>query len=481
MTTTRRRFVLGSMAAAGAGAIAASGASGFVNAAEAAGAAGTPPAAPGAAPKSGGSEALLVPNPEHPKPATIDRLDQKWHQGRITRLKQRLNEEGLAGILLTDRWNIIYFSGLWFTSTERPFTLFVPAAADAPPTFFHPSLDRDLVGTWWIKDTESYFDFLHGEGAFPNLGKVQMGGTVDLTRWLLKGLKKRGQSGKALGVDFPITADLTEAVAEVLPGTTLRKAGAIGEKMRMVKTAEEIALTQRAMNYWSRIHAFTRDYILERGTDATDFEVQMAAVRYGTDLIMKDLKRDGKPHTAVGVEIGIGVRTGIGTAYPHPNQFHHNKIKKGDALQVAGVVTIAGCGGELYRAYQIEPWTDAREKMWQVHTNSCLIQAEESAAGVTCSYVAKRVHDYQVKNGMAKYIYHRPAHGQGWEGHQPPYIALGDHTMLEEGMMFSNEPGLYAPDLGFGYNHSDVVLVGAKKGLQLAQVPYTKEWCTLKI
>jgi len=48
-------------------------------------------------------------------------------------------------------------------------------------------------------------------------------------------------------------------------------------------------------------------------------------------------------------------------------------------------------------------------------------------------------------------------------------------------MMFSNEPGLYAPDLGFGYNHSDVVLVGAKKGLQLAQVPYTKEWCTLKI
>ena len=468
------------MAAAGAGAIAASGASGLVNAAEsAAGSTAAPEAA--ALKPPGRSEALLLSNPEHPKPSTLDRLDQKWHQGRVTRLKQRLNEEGLAGILLADRWSIIYFSGLWFTSTERPFTLFVPAATDTPPTFFHPSLDRDLVGSWWIKDTESYFDFLHGDGAFPNLGKVQMGATVDLNRWLLKGLKKRGHGGKPLGVDFPITAEWTTAVEEILPGTTIRKAGAIGEKMRMVKTAEEIALTQRAMNYWSHIHAFARDYILEHGTNATDFEVQMAAVRYGTDLILRDLKRDGKPHTAVGVEIGIGVRTGIGTAYPHPNQFHHNKIKKGDALQVAGVVTIAGCGGELYRAYQIEPWSDAREKMWQVHTNSCLIQAEESAAGVTCSYVAKRVHDYQVKNGMAKYIYHRPAHGQGWEGHQPPYIALGDHTMLEEGMMFSNEPGLYAPDLGFGYNHSDVVLVGAKKGLQLGSVPYTKEWCTLKL
>src|SRR5262249_25301920 len=183
-------------------------------------------------------------------------------------------------------------------------------------------------------------------------------------------------------------------------------------------------------------------------TDATDFEVQSAATRYGTDLIMKDIKRDGKPHRAVGIGIEIEVRSGVGTAYPHPNQFHHNRIRKGDALQVAGVVTIGGCRGELYRAYQVAPWDPVRQKIWQVHTDCCRIQAEESAAGVTCSYVAKKVHDYQVAQGMQKYIYHRPAHGSGWEGHQPPYIALGDHTMLEENMMFSNEPGLYAPELG---------------------------------
>ena len=119
--------------------------------------------------------------------------------------------------------------------------------------------------------------------------------------------------------------------------------------------------------------------------------------------------------------------------------------------------------------------------MWTVHTDCSRIQAEASAAGVTCSYVAKQVHDHQVKNGMAEYIYHRPAHGQGSEGHQPPYIALGDHTMLERGMTFSNEPGLYAPGLGFGYNHSDVVLVEADRGLQLASVPYSREWCFLKL
>jgi Xaa-Pro aminopeptidase len=308
-----------------------------------------------------------------------------------------------------------------------------------------------------------------------------MGATVDLQRWTLKGLRQRGAAGKPLGVDLPITEELTTAAGEILPGTAVRKAGDLCERMRMVKTPEEIALTQRAMDYFSRVHAFARDYVMARGTDATDLEVQCETQRYAADLVMKDVGRDGKPHTAVGIQFDVEVRTGIGTAYPHPNQFHHNRIRRGDALQVSGVITLGGCGGELYRAYQVEPWDAAREKIWQVHTDSCRIQAEESAAGVTCSYVAKKVHDHQVANGMQKYIYHRPAHGQGWEGHQPPYIALGDHTMLEEGMIFSNEPGLYAPELGCGYNHSDVVLVGAKRGTQLSSVPYTKEWCTLKL
>jgi Xaa-Pro aminopeptidase len=469
MAKTRRDFLVGSMAAVAGGLV--TGCTGSQGPA----AAGAPQARTGA-----GSTPLLKGDPDRPRPAAFDRLDETWHRAAIRRLQEKLREEGIDGVLLGDRWNIIYFTGLWHTSTERPFQIFIPSSG-GDPTWFHPSLDRDLVETWWIRDRETYFDFKHGEGAFPNLGKVQMGATVDLTRWTLKGLKKRGQAGKVLGVDLPLTAELTEAAADLLPKTTLKKAGEICERLRMIKTPEEIALTQRAMDYFSRMHAFARDYILERGTDTTDFEVATATRQHGVDLVMKEIKRDGRPHTAVGIEVDIGVRSGVGTAYPHPNQFHHNRIKKGDALQVAGGVKIGGYGGELYRAFQIAPWDSVREKVWEVHTECCRIQAEASAAGVTCSYVAKLVHDHQVKNGMAKYVYHRPAHGEGSEGHQPPYIALGDHTMLEEGMTFSNEPGLYASDLGFGYNHSDNVLVTAKRGIQMGSVPASKEWCFLKL
>jgi Xaa-Pro aminopeptidase len=429
---------------------------------------------------AGTSAALLKGRPDHPKPATFDRLDEAWYRRSIARLQDKLQELGLEGAVLSDRWNLIYFSGLFHTTTERPFSLWVPAKGDGL-CWFHPSLDRDLVSSWWIKGAESYFDIKHARDGFPNKGMVREGDSVDLVRWLWQGLAKRGVTGGVIGVDAGITDELRAAVVDVNPKVTLKRISDACERFRMVKSPEEIALTQRAYGYFNQIHAFARDYILEKGTNATDFEVENAAVKYGTDLILKDIKRDGRPHTAVGITVEISCRTGPATAYPHPNQFFHKKIERGDALQVSGGVKIGGYGGELYRAYQIAPYDAHHEKVWEVHTESTRLQQEASVAGVSCSHVAKVVHDYQVKMGMQKYIYHRPAHGEGSEGHQPPYIALGDFTTLEEGMTFSNEPGLYDPEGGFGYNHSDNVLVTAKAGVPMSSVPLSKEWCFLKL
>ena len=430
--------------------------------------------------RSGDSASLLNPRPDHPQPAAFDRLDETWYRAAIGRLQARMREAGLDAVLLTDRWNIIYFTGLFHTTTERLFAILIPAEG-MNLTWFHPSLDRDLVGSWWIQDREHYFDLKHAEGGFPDEGKVVEGGTVDLVRWMWEGIRKRGFAEKTLGLDTTYDDRSRSTVSDVAPNAKLKRADEICLKLRVIKTPEEIALTQRAMNYWSRMHAFARDLILERGAEIVDHEIAQEIISYGADLILRDVKRDGRPHSAVGVSIGVGVRSGTGTAFPHPNQFHYNPVRRGDALQVSGVVTVGGYGGELYRAYQIAPWDDHRERVWEAHTESCRLQQEHSVAGVSCSHVAKTVHDYQVKAGMQKYIYHRPAHGQGMEGHQPPYIALGDFTTLQEGMMFSNEPGLYDPESGFGYNHSDCVLVTAKGGIPMGSVPMTKEWCFLKV
>ncbi len=426
------------------------------------------------------SEKLLVKDPDHPGPATYDRLPLSWYKETVSRLKEKVAELGVDGILLQNRWNLIYFTGLFHSTTERPFYVFFPIREDGIH-WFHPGLDRDLVTSWWSSENEYYFDFLHALGGFPNEGKVIQGETVDLFEWGLEALKKRGFGDKTIGIDVEFPASQLKKAMEILPKAKFVDISSACLRMRMVKTPEEIALTQRAMDYFGKIHAYARDYILEKGTDATDFEVGHAAVEHGTDLIMKDIERDGRPHTAVGIDVRVSCRTGIATAFPHPNQFFHKRIEKGDALQVSGVVRIGGYGGELYRYYQILPWDSHREKLWQVVTDCVKIQEEESKAGETCSEVAYKIHQYQVESGVQKYIYHRPAHGEGMEGHQAPWLALGDYTVLEKGMTFSVEPGLYDPEGGFGYNPSDNLLVTEKKGVLMGSVPYTKEWMILKL
>ena len=441
---------------------------------------GTKPSEPTSGAAQARSRDMLVKNPDHPQPSTLDRLPLEWHQGRARLLQERAGAKGADLLWLTDPRNIQYFTGLFSTSTERPMSAFIPVK-ELKVHFYYPGLDRDIIDTWWHDESEYYFDYKHAEGAFPNRGVVKIGPPVNITRWKLEAMKKRGYGNKTIAVDRPLTVTGLAEYKNILPSARFIEIADLCMDMRMVKTPEEIALTQRAMNYGALGHAFARDYLLQHGTDATDWEIQCATERYVGDLIMADVKRDGRPHTAVGCGAEVMVRAGVGTAYPHPNQFHHNKIKRGDAIQIIAIGLVGGYNGEQYRACHIEPVPDLGRRMWEVHTESCLIQARQSKAGRRCQDVALAVHEYQVKNGMAKYIYHRPAHGQGIEGHQPPYIALGDETVLVEGMMFSNEPGLYSPEDGFGYNHGDNVLVTKEKGIQMGSAPLTKEWCFIKL
>jgi len=430
------------------------------------------------------SETLLIKDPDHPEPAPVgyDRLPLTWYKQTVERLKNKAAEQGVDCIVIGDSWNMTYFTGNFMTKTERPCWCVFPVKEDAI-FWYSPGLDNELVKSWWSTGMEYYYDFPHARGGYPDQGKVVKGNTVNLFEWLLEGLKKRGFAEKTIGFDSEFTPSQMKTFTKVLPRARVIDISPICIRMRMVKTPEEIALIQRAMDYFSQIHAFGRDYILQRGTDATDYEIKHACEEYGTNLILQDIKRDGRPHNAVGIRVSIGCRTGRGTAYAHPNQFHHNRVKKGDSLQISGVVTIGGYGGECYRYYQIAPWDAHREKVWEVVTESVRIQERESKAGVKCCDVAYKVHEYQVKQGkdIQKLLYQRVGHGQGMEGHQPPYIALGDQTVLEEGMTFSVEPGLFDPENGFGYNPSDCLLVTKKKGVLMSSVPYSKEWMFLKL
>lgn len=62
-----------------------------------------------------------------------------------------------------------------------------------------------------------------------------------------------------------------------------------------------------------------------------------------------------------------------------------------------------------------------------------------------------------------------------------PYLALGDDTVIQEGMTFSVEPGLYDSKRGMGVNPSDRLLVQKDRAILMSRVPFSREWSFLTL
>ena len=65
--------------------------------------------------------------------------------------------------------------------------------------------------------------------------------------------------------------------------------------------------------------------------------------------------------------------------------------------------------------------------------------------GARCEEIDNAARGVIEAAGYGKYFMHRTGHGLGLSGHEPPYLRSGNTELLEEGMVFSIEPGIYLP------------------------------------
>jgi Xaa-Pro aminopeptidase len=108
-----------------------------------------------------------------------------------------------------------------------------------------------------------------------------------------------------------------------------------------------------------------------------------------------------------------------------------------------------------------------------------LLTAQKAACaavrpGVTAESIDAAARDVITEAGYGDFFIHRTGHGIGLEVHEHPYIVEGNDTLLEPGMTFSIEPGIYLPGR-FGMRIEDIVVVtedGVERLNQSARSPY---------
>ena len=165
--------------------------------------------------------------------------------------------------------------------------------------------------------------------------------------------------------------------------------------------------------------------------------------------------------------VGVGIDPPFGglvpfgkrSAFPHAVP-SNDKLKKGDALILSFGAMVGGYNVECERSFCVGPAQRPRE---EACIDAMLAAHDTGAANMKEGMVAEEVDKMSLDQirqaGFAQFLKHRTGHGIGLEGHEAPWIAEGDKTVLKVGMTFSCEPGVYDPGWG-GFRHSDTVIVG---------------------
>lgn len=146
-------------------------------------------------------------------------------------------------------------------------------------------------------------------------------------------------------------------------------------------------------------------------------------------------------------------------AFPH-HQTGERSFAEGDAVVIDIGARKDGLPSDITRMAAVgEP----PEGYGQVHTIvERAVEAALAAArpGVKAREVDAAAREVITRAGYGEYFVHRTGHGLGIDGHEPPYITATSETVLEEGMVFSIEPGIYIPGR-FGIRLEEIVILRA--------------------
>src|SRR5256712_9602866 len=230
-------------------------------------------------------------------PGGHDRLQPDWYRKKIAQVQAEMAKDQLDAIVLLNAHNIIYTTGYFHISTERPLAALIPKSGE--PALFVPKLEVDQVKLWWVKDYESYFDYP---------------GPVNRIRWIFERVARRGLARGRIGIEAPAVNRLREMKLGA-PRAHLVVADELVERLRWIKDSGELAMMRRAMYFADFTVEAGRDFVKRNG-GVTEDQILKATADAGADKMSRELK-DG---VGVSIEAPFGGPGAFGkrSAFPHP-------------------------------------------------------------------------------------------------------------------------------------------------------------------
>lgn len=258
-----------------------------------------------------------------------------------------------------------------------------------------------------------------------------------------------GLRGKRIGVsqadtNLGLWVRLREVVEAMPAGDRpeLVPAPPIVEELRRLKDAEELAHLQRAVDI--------ADAAFERvGSEArvgqTEVEIALAVER-----AVRELGGQGLSFETI-------VSCGAWAAMPHATP-RNEPLAEGETIVVDMGARSRGYCSDLTRTFSLGGTTARFEEIYAIVFEAQRNAIERVEAGMTGRQAHELAASVIASYGYGEQFGHGLGHGVGLEVHESPYLGQTSEDTLEEGMVFTIEPGIYLPGWG-GVRIEDVVVL----------------------
>ncbi len=341
---------------------------------------------------------------------------------RLRRVAEAAAEAGLDAIVVAPSPDLVYLTGYDPMPLERPSLLIVRAGSDA--VLMVPELERrlaiDAIGDaieilGW---TDAHDPYAIAAGFLPPAGRI-------------------GLSDRILGVHVL-------ALQEAVPAARFTSASSVLGVLRAQKDTDELAALRRAAR--GADEAF-REICTRRFLGRREEEV-------AADLA-ELLVRNG--HTRADFTI---VGSGPNSASPH-HEPSGRTILPHDVVVLDFGGELGGYYSDTTRTVVVGEPPKEFELVYRIVQEAQEAGCAAAGPGISAQDVDRAARSIIDVAGYGDRFFHRTGHGIGLEVHEPPYIVEGNLTVLEPGMTFSVEPGIYLEGR-FGVRIEDIVVITAE-------------------